>query len=158
MVSFTSVPAFGFETATCNAEGCYKEMSKKVTQKVLDLQKREMAKLNIPELQGMPDITADPEYQKVMEEQYNNAAKGAWKTANIVKALGYIPLIGTLIGLSRISRAAKATQEELPNKFNHIARGCIELFSLGFLLLIPDLILTGYRARHAGNTNPSIVV
>lgn len=97
-------------------------------------------------------------YQKQKEfvNFFFNNAKGAWKTANIVKALGYIPLIGTLIGLSRISRAAKATKDELPNKFNHITRGCVELFSLGFLLSIPDLILTGYRAYHAENTNSSV--
>lgn len=152
MVNFTSAPAFGFETSTFNAEGYYKEISKKAAQKALDASKKSMAALNIPALQGMPDITEDAGF---LEEQYNNAAKSARKTANTVKALGYIPLVGTLIGLSRISRAVNANREDLPNKFNHIARGCVELFSLGILLLIPDLILTGYRTCHTRNANSS---
>lgn len=148
---FTSVPAFGFETFACNAESCYKEIAQKTSQKTLNLQ---MAKLNavIPDLQETPYFD-DPEHQKIRDESITNAAKGAWKTANIVKALGYIPLIGTLIGIDRISKAMKATKDELPNKYNHIVRGCVELLSLGFLLLIPDLILTGYRAYNVRNRN-----
>jgi hypothetical protein len=158
MVNFTSIPAFGFETATCNAIEYYKERSKKASQKVLDFQKREMVRLNIPipEFHEIFDITG---YFEKVEEQYNNSAKSALKIANILKVVGYIPLIGTLLGIARILRAAKTTKDDLPNKFNHIARGCVELLSLGFLLLIPDLILTGYRAYHARNSNfPAITV
>jgi hypothetical protein len=163
MVSFTSIPAFGFETATCNATGFLQEMQKKDVPKVRDLQKevlsQHMSNMQaIPGLENMPDLAdeAMAGVEEFNQELGNSTAKSAWKTHNIVKALGYIPLLGTLIGLGRISRSAKATQEELPNKFNHIVRGCIELCSLGFLLLIPDLILTSYRTCHAGNTNSSV--
>ncbi|MBS4169910.1 hypothetical protein [Neochlamydia sp. AcF95] len=151
---FTSMPAFGFETFACNAEDCYKEMIKKVKQRTSDLQQRKMSQLNV-QIAELKEISSfnDPDYQKVEDESINNAAKDAWKIANIIKALGYIPLIGTLIGLSRISMAAKTLKEELPTKYNHIGRGCVELLSLGFLLLIPDLVLTAYRAYDVRNRN-----
>ncbi|MBS4166813.1 hypothetical protein NEOC65_001910 [Neochlamydia sp. AcF65] len=111
-----------------------------------------MSKLNV-QIAELHEISTfnNPDYQKAKDESINNAAKGAWKTANVIKALGYIPLIGTLIGLCRIAKAAKATKDEWPNKYNHIVRGCVEFLSLGFLLLIPDLILTGYRAYDVRN-------
>ena len=73
-------------------------------------------------------------------------AKTAWKVANVVKVLGYIPLIGSFIGLARILKARASSQDEMPNRYHHIARGSVEFLSLGILLLIPDLIMTSYRA------------
>ena len=134
MVNFTSIPAFGFETASCNAEEFYNETN----------------------IKGFEYI-GKPEHMEMVYKNLSNAAKKAWKTSNVVKALGYIPLIGTLIGIDRISKAAKCNKDVLPNKFNHIARGCVELFSLGFLLLLPDIILTGYRSYHSAKTSSSVL-
>ncbi len=91
----------------------------------------------------------------------NNVDKSSWKTTNISnnfsKFLGYNPFFGFAIGQMRIEAAKK---HPLPNKFNHIVRGCIESFGLGFLLLIPDIILTGYREyqiRYSREQNGLIV-
>jgi hypothetical protein len=137
MINFTSAPAFGFETATCNAVGHY---IKKRSQRQLETMKGQL---------GIVDLTVKPKLQKAAEDYYSEWAITAWKASNVVKVLGYIPLIGTFLGLSRILEAALSTKEDLPNRYNHIARGCVELLSLGFLLVIPDLILTGCRAYNA---------
>lgn len=147
MVNLNSAPAFGFETSSCNAEGYYKNLFETQQKKAAKIQKVRIAQLNLPDMPNTTDVYNDPEFQKLMDERNTKAAKSAWKIANLMKILGCIPLIGTLIGINRISRVVKATKQELPNKVNHIVRGTFELFSLGFLLLIPDLILTGFRAK-----------
>ncbi len=147
MVNLNSAPAFGFETSSCNAEGYYKNLFETAQKKAAEIQKANIAQLDFPDMPNVADVYNDPEFKKIMDEQNTKAAKTAWKTANLMKRLGWIPLLGTLIGINRISRTVKATKQELPNKVNHIVRGIFELFSLGFLLLIPDLILTRFRAK-----------
>lgn len=145
MINLTSAPAFGFETASCNAQEYYEDMYRNA----YDSKRKQYAELS----PGQDFPLSDRDVNNICR----NSAKTASKVANIVKVLGYIPLVGTLIGLSRISRASNASHEALPNKFNHTVRGCIELCSLGFLLLIPDLILTGYRAYQARSADSSVL-
>lgn len=133
MINLNTTPAFGFETETYKAGEYYRK----------DFQKR-MAKL--PHL-DLTEKTDDPEYQNSKILQENIYIENARKVCNFVKIVGYIPFFGTFAGILRINSALKATEEELPNKFNHIARGCIEMTSLGCLLLIHDLILTLWRNR-----------
>lgn len=146
MIKLNCAPAFGFETTFCNSEEWYKDLSKKQTKTIEENLQKNAAQLNIPEIQNsINDLTTSPEYQGLMGDIQNDAARNAWKVANLVKVLGYIPLLGTLIGINRLARAVQADKNDLPNRCNHIVRGCVELLSLGALLLIPDLILTCYR-------------
>lgn len=72
-------------------------------------------------------------------------------TYNISKKGGYIPILGTLVGLIRLIDVLdkKSLMSKVPNKFSHVIRGSIEFLSLGFLLIIPDFILTKYRDHKA---------
>lgn len=59
------------------------------------------------------------------------------------KMAGYVPVFGTFVGIARIKQYVDAPLA--PNRFKHIARGCIELFSFtgsGGLLLVADLFVT----------------
>jgi hypothetical protein len=73
------------------------------------------------------------------------------KNHNMIKKVGYVPIVGCVVGIVRIFIIA--TNQDwmgpLPNKFNHIVRGTIEFLSLGFLLIIPDLIITIHRRNVA---------
>lgn len=79
-------------------------------------------------------------------EQTPIQVKDRYKGKNIRKVMGYIPIIGMLLGITRIRQARVLNSQQLPNRFNHIVRGSIEALNLGFLLLIPDLLLTAARA------------
>jgi|GEM_PF-6900045 len=65
---------------------------------------------------------------------------------------GYLPVIGTIIGIARIIMFTKILEENPDVAIRkrlcicHITRGCIELIACGLLLLIPDLIFTIGRA------------
>jgi hypothetical protein len=67
-------------------------------------------------------------------------------TANLMKKLGYVPLLSIYIGIDRIRLAVK---NDLSYKINHIVRGIIEVLCLGLLLLPVDLIITAYRDHKA---------
>ncbi|MCB1112890.1 MAG: hypothetical protein KDK72_09585 [Chlamydiia bacterium] len=75
---------------------------------------------------------------------------------NLFKIAGYVPVIGTIIGIARIIQSIQMIKEENksgfgPNRYyvefaaGNISRGVIEATSLGCLLIIPDLILTVAR-------------
>lgn len=76
------------------------------------------------------------------ENMVNKAVDSQWGRRNIVKLLAYFPLSGTFIGAVRIFVVMEAPKEIFPNRVSWIIRGAIEFFSLGFLLFIPDLIMT----------------
>src|SRR4051812_44222672 len=99
LIHFTYPPAFGTETETRNS-------APKVNDNSLDFEVRGQRKPRKDE-----DVRAEED----------------WNTANLVKKRGYFPLLGTLVGMYRIYKAI--TNTDLPNKWNHIARGCIELTS-----------------------------
>lgn len=146
MINLSCRPAFGFETSTCNAQGWYKDMSKKTAQKTINIINKFRAKQYLPQLEFRENL--------LTEKRFENDAKLAWKINNITKAAGYIPGIGSLIGLIRIvSVATTISKKDMPNKYHHIARGFVEITSLGALLLVPDLILTSQRAKQAKKVN-----
>lgn len=75
-----------------------------------------------------------------------------YRKCNVGKCYGYIPLLGMLFGLARIFDVSRSKLLitfqglTLAGRVRHIIRGTIEFLNLGILLLIPDLILTAYRA------------
>lgn len=87
-----------------------------------------------------------------------------WRGRNICKIAGYIPLIGTIVGLVHLKKINDVSKEgnldpeeydsaSLDNKVSWIVRSSIEFLSLGFLLLIPDLIATLYRYCYMENAD-----
>lgn len=148
MIELKSPPAFGFQTSNCNSGRFYKERGKEKFEMGFNRSQALMG------LQGMPDLRNDPESQQAMDSLADFGAQTQWKCDNFERILGYIPLFGMLIGLIRISQIYKQTEKQLPNRCNHLLRGSIELCSLGFLLLIPDLIVTCNRACLARRALP----
>jgi len=146
ITNLPTFPAFGFETSRCNASEHYKDQYKinyARDQKVLDATVKMLGRLNI---QAPP--RGKPISKAVLDERANNNAAFSWRMANAGKIAGYIPLVGTLVGLFHMTNTLMTPKAQLPNKWQHIARDSIESLSLGFLLLIPDLIVTRYRASH----------
>lgn len=71
------------------------------------------------------------------------------RNINLMNGLGYIPVIGTIIGIARVIFFGKFIPEYRhysgsEKKFAcfQVARGYVEMFSLGAVFLIPDLIIT----------------
>lgn len=61
----------------------------------------------------------------------------------LINFLGYIPLIGMVVGGARIwGRAIEDSDASLGERTYHFIRGSIEFLGGGLLLLIPDLIVT----------------
>ena len=82
------------------------------------------------------------------------------QASNRDKLFGYIPVVGTVIGAKRIISTIKDKSLPIKNKVVHILRGSVEFLSLGFLLIIPDFILSKCRNFHsklwpATDLNPS---
>jgi len=71
---------------------------------------------------------------------YHAGYDSRWKSRNITKGLAYIPIVGSLIGVLKFVGFVAA--KPVPNKVSYIARSTIEFLSLGFLLIIPDIIIT----------------
>jgi hypothetical protein len=94
--------------------------------------------------------------------KFDKADKIPIVMANISNFLSYLPVIGTIIGIVRISLFAAiylnsdldSTQKMLA--FAHIIRGAIEVTSFGSILIIPDLIFTIGRIIKESNHNTVI--
>lgn len=72
-------------------------------------------------------------------------AKTNRKVSNLVKILGYIPALGTFIGIGRI---AVAISENKNNKWAQIARGVMEIAGLGLILFAIDVVIT-FNRQHS---------
>lgn len=125
--NLSNPPAFGFETKSCNAEERYWD--------------NYICTSKSPEERAVTKfVRSDLDPRKMYRDE------------NLLKVAGYIPLIGTIVGIIRLvltninSKLPEKGGKPLANKYKHITRGCIELTSCGFLLLIPDLIVTAHRA------------
>ena len=66
---------------------------------------------------------------------------------NISQTLAYIPIIGTIVGISRFMNTFQFAKifGFTPQRTIKLMRESIEILSLGFLFIIPDLIVTIYR-------------
>lgn len=71
---------------------------------------------------------------------------GNYVKANCTKYQGWTPIYGSWIGYQRLSEICNTDPKVLTNRGWHIFRGVIELLSLGFLLIIPDLIITFFKS------------
>lgn len=116
-MNLSSLPALGFETTICNANAY-------------------LGKENFYDLK-----------ENISSKEQDATYRNFRVNRNIIKIVGYIPIIGTIVGLFRIALMQDTENKfhKLPNVKNHMIRGCIEVCSLGILLLIPDLIITAYR-------------
>lgn len=78
----------------------------------------------------------------------NQIIKEHW-SFNAMNGMGYFPLLGILIGLFRIKVGIDALKTgEYPKAFaiTQMGRGVVEALCLGFLLALPDLIVSIGRA------------
>lgn len=73
----------------------------------------------------------------------DNISSSEAKVNNLVNFLGYIPLVGLIVGIYRIRFAADHSHVGYKN--TQRMRAVFEITGLGLLMLIPDLIMTLYR-------------
>jgi hypothetical protein len=155
MRDLSFIPAFGFQTDTVNSDRIYRNENVKMVKKEMweefgNFEKRfpgaEIASTLAPRV----DILVS-QHMGECSEKYEKVVSSMRKASNLQKVLGYLPLIGTIVGISRLRSVHQDKQRGTQNliKAHHLVRGSIELLSLGFLLLIPDLILTACRERRA---------
>ncbi len=81
------------------------------------------------------------------KNHYNYGRSVDYSKVNRTKMVAYIPVIGTLLGAVRLSimKDKTNTLSLTKNKRNWRIRCAFEIASLGFLLLVPDLIITAQR-------------
>lgn len=180
MLQLKKIPAFGFQTATANANGPYQILAnrhnQKIGRKVDNTLLHKMAK-SVDRLEERTKVQRDalPSALKNFDKKVHQArrkkmekfdanserlkaktahieAKKIFKWDNFTKVAGYVPLVGSVMGIIRIAGTAN-TPSSLINKKRHYARGCVELVSLGVLFVIPDLIVTGHRVYKAHKLN-----
>lgn len=77
------------------------------------------------------------------KENLENIQSSDIKINNLVNFLGYIPLVGILIGIIRFIITSVASDAGYKNAQR--VRAGFEIAGCGSLLLIPDLIMTLYR-------------
>jgi hypothetical protein len=90
-------------------------------------------------------------------EGYDDESKSRLKINNYANFFGYIPIVGTIVGLARIIFNAylmtKSEDDEEKELYKiQILRGTVECFSCGIIFLIPDLIIT---RKHSNPTQSS---
>ena len=82
----------------------------------------------------------------------NPVKKSSKIQRNLLKIIGYIPVLSIItaaVRLKNISNATFATEAKRDSKARHIARSIFELIGLGSLLLLPDVAITIDRERKA---------
>lgn len=131
-----SMPAIGFETATHNANNWHKKMYINA------------AKNGTGSALFMTWVESDKAKRVATAEvAYKPFADTAYRTANLWKVYGYIPL-NFFVGIYDLYQLVVNTKDEdAPNRGALIARACIVASGLGILLLVPDLIATAYYSR-----------
>lgn len=89
-----------------------------------------------------------------MREEFSieqNLMQKKFALVSLANVLGYIPIIGTVVGIARIIFASLQLQKDALDEFEaafyktQIARGSIELISCGAIILPIDIILTVAR-------------
>ena len=84
---------------------------------------------------------------------------GPTKAHNVTTACGYVPLLGSIAGVARVAGAIFALIKNRVSQTEHLdvsavkqlrfqlLRGLVETMSLGWLLIIPDIIVSVLRAQ-----------
>lgn len=83
---------------------------------------------------------------------------GDYKSRNIGRAISYIPVVGTIVGIMRFCFFAKGIQNSESGHrktwknrkwqtVGYIGRTTVETLSLGILFTVPDLITTAVRQK-----------
>ncbi len=94
---------------------------------------------------------------ETLENHYNyhDPANCNYTRVNNGKMVAYIPIIGSIIGALRLYTILEKKQRydvsKAPNKNQWIVRGALEACSLGFTLIVADLLVTARREWAARN-------
>lgn len=118
-----SIPIFGYETSRYNANAHRLEEYQRIAE-------RENRRGN-PVMMAMNQA----DRQELIDKRM--------KKMNTQKFMGYIPIIGCIVGYNRVTQVMNADIDSL-RKVVWILRGSLEFVSLGFLNAIPDLLATLY--------------
>jgi hypothetical protein len=153
MINLDSPPAFGFQTETYRATDKYYKyfistfMKTSWLVSAIDNIAGILLSKSAKGAEGLERRSNDQRTKTLIKEMVPTA----WDTSNVIKKVAYIPLIGSVIGIQRISQTI--TDEKVTNKAQQILRGLVESFSLGVLLLPVDLFVDWYRQK---STSPTI--
>lgn len=82
------------------------------------------------------------------KEENANIIEANYPMQNVLNVLGWFPIVGTVVGWIRIGKdVVLIVSDDDSNKSCHkkyyavsIVRGVVETFSLGFFMIIPDII------------------
>lgn len=161
MTRIQGTPAFGFERTNWNGNAFYKQL---IDNQMPDSRIRQEAQRTFDEMfnEGSRPVrdgyVIEPEDYPVdqiyrnMKAEVDRYPEINRKKFNREKKLAYIPIVGIIFGIRRLKSAIKNEPVLKADRFKHIFRGAIETLSLGFLLAIPDLIVTLKHRRDSNNS------
>jgi hypothetical protein len=91
------------------------------------------------------------QYADALDISVNDQIERMTLYVNLAKALAYIPIIGTIIGVAKLAFMSfnKQMWDENGDSFMRAfnARTFIETLSLGSLFIIPDIVFTALRTN-----------
>lgn len=141
MKPLPSLPAFGWETASSNANAVY-------TATYADLETRKKiasySKSN-PAKNPMEGFTYYDRFSPNVKKRLDRQAPYTHYIRNFKKIVGYFPVAGTFMGIYNYNLVKNMPLEKLPNKNWHIKRSYIEMSSCGLPLIMADLFVTLFR-------------
>ncbi len=102
----------------------------------------------LPTLHTPPAFGFETSRLHFWDHSYFTFDNTSYQTRNFIKVLGYLPVIGTVIGVFRIIANTFAFIRDVDSRnsrfgsfhIQSIVRGTLEFFALGPLLLIGDIV------------------
>lgn len=171
MTQLRGNPAIGFETKYWNGIEFYKEREyqkrvsatndtiQQTAQLIFDEKDKQVEQFPVIILKSRTMInkseitSVDYVVEKIQEDcaiasnEAQHQAEILSRKMNQIKVLGYVPLLGTIVGIIKLVAVKQNAPLLQAYRFSHLARGVVETMSLGFLLFIPDLIVTLHHRR-----------
>lgn len=104
-------------------------------------------------------------FNNFSEDRFNVIEEN-YPVQNILNVLGWFPLLGTVIGSVRIGNMIIVSiADEKSGKRSHtkyyilsVTRGVVEIFSFGFVFVIPDVIASITRNRELKKKNTEKII
>lgn len=150
-LQFSLIPAFGWETAHCNANEAYYQLSLPAIQAEARLKACKEVTKYYPKGGSLALMYASTLFeghrQRIEQELSLLSRTSSYVERNIKKIMGYPPFFGSVHGYYQLKKVLAAPVTQLPNKHHHVLRHVIELTSLGLVLVPVDLCVTLYRMR-----------
>ncbi len=149
MVTFSSKQAFGFDSFSRADRSYYSNVVWREHDPYLFRDQAHRAPYDRTGLNPEENELFDIAERRLPVPNIDKKIRSAISRTNVFKILGYIPVIGSGIGIARLRNGLKTPSEDFPNKRTHVIRAVFEMASCGWMLIVVDISLTIKRNKEA---------